>query len=370
MSSTKKILCVIDYLRPGGAQSQLINLALNFNKDGHNVSFLTYRESDFHDTVLNENNIVNHCIIESNYFKRLIKMRTYIREGEFDIIISFLQTSNFICELATLPFKRWKLIVGERSANPNIFKSRKLMLYRYFHFFADYVVANSQANMKIVKQINPFLSNRKLKVIYNSLDLDFWKSEVLLDTCEVNKKDKFIISVAATQLYVKNLICLVEAVNLLPHYYQKKLLIHWYGEGIEKPFKDSSYLEGCDKIKDYGLEETFIFFNATNDIKSAYNESDAVGLFSLYEGFPNVICEAMACAKPVVCSSVSDVPLLFNNHELLFDPKEASELKNVLIKLMEMSSEELENIGLENRLLAEKYFDQKYVVDQFYELMK
>jgi len=36
------ILCVIDTLGSGGAQRQLVNIAIGFKERGHTVSFLVY----------------------------------------------------------------------------------------------------------------------------------------------------------------------------------------------------------------------------------------------------------------------------------------------------------------------------------------
>lgn len=160
-----KILCVIDCLGSGGAQRQLIELAKGFKEKGDDISFLVYHKENFFQNFLEEAGIPIKEIIEPNYLRRLHKMRKFIRKGKFDIVLSFLEAANFICEISSLPTRTWKLIVGERSANPAILKSFKLRFYRWFHFLADYVVANSFENLKMVKKINPLLSTRKCKVI-------------------------------------------------------------------------------------------------------------------------------------------------------------------------------------------------------------
>ena len=169
-----RILCVIDELGSGGAQRQLVELALGFRAAGHEITFLTYHPNSFYYTYLEEAKISVTLITSDNYIIRLLKMRRFIRKGNFNAVISFLQASNFICELSGFPFRKWKLVVGERSANPNIFKSCRLKLYRWFHLFANYIVANSEANMKIVKSINPFLPASKCRIIYNIVDFSHW----------------------------------------------------------------------------------------------------------------------------------------------------------------------------------------------------
>ena len=61
-----------------------------------------------------------------------------------------------------------------------------------------------------------------------------------------------------------------------------------------------SFKEGKKRIKELSLEDTISLHTTTHLIHKKVQEADAIGLFSFYEGFPNAICEGMACAKPIV----------------------------------------------------------------------
>lgn len=114
------ILCVIDTLGAGGAQRQIVELAKGFVRRGHDVEFLTYYPIPFFNSVLESEGIHIFCIEESNYLMRLLKMRRFIRGRKYDAVLSFLEGANFICQVAGFPTRKWKLVVGERSANPEI----------------------------------------------------------------------------------------------------------------------------------------------------------------------------------------------------------------------------------------------------------
>ena len=359
-----KVLCVIDSLGSGGAQRQMVELAKGFKEKGHTVSFLVYHEENFFKDVLDEINIPVSSIIEPNYITRLFKIRGYIRKGKYDVVLSFLEAANFICEFAGLPWKKWKLIVGERSANPDILKWGKRRFYRWFHLFADHVVANSHENLRMVRKINPFLPQRKSKVIYNIVDFEYWipAADYIL-----HKDGKLNLVVAASHQYLKNAKGLIEAVNYLDDKEKLRIRINWYGNKRS----DNSFQEALSLIQQHGLHGIFTFHKATNDIREKLQYADVVGLFSWYEGLPNVLCEAMTIGKPVVSSSVSDIPvLLSNNLNCTFDPHDSRDIARVLSYVLSLPSEGLINLGKSNRLVGFELLNKNKIISSYMALFE
>ena len=358
-----RVLCVIDCLGSGGAQRQLVNLAIGLKDRGHETSFLVYREEDYFKKLLDEAQIPVFALVQSNHIKRLVKMRRYIRSGNYDAVLSFLEAANFVCEIAGLPWRKWRLVVGERSTNPNILRSIKLRSYRLCHVWADYVAANSYMNTKLVRKINPLISAKKCHVIYNIVDLTQW---IPPEDYMPRKGGEFKMLVAASHQYLKNLNGLVEAVSLLDTDEQQKLTIEWYGDEA-----DSSKAEALKRINQEDLMSVFRFYPATLSISNKMQHADAIGLFSFYEGLPNAVCEGMACGKPIICSDVSDIPLLLSHsRELLFDPKDPLAIKNAISNLLKMEDAKLERIGQKNRDIAEQLFGRESILDRYCELLK
>ena len=357
-----KLLFVIDSLGSGGAQRQLVNLACEFTKIGHEVSFLVYHSESFFDEILEEFHIGVIEVIESNYLKRLLQMRKIIRSGDYDSVLSFLESASFICEMSSFPFRNWRLVVSERSANPAILKSFKLIFFRWFHFFADAVVANSYENLKLVKKVNPLISKSKLYVIYNLIDFEKWRFQPNKYTS--NSAEKFNLIVVASHQYLKNLNGLVEAVNLLDLNEKEQLVINWYGgERL-----DDSKKKAIIKIEEYNLSNNFNFHEPTSEIADRVNEADALGLFSFYEGLPNVVCEAMANSKPVIASDVSDISLLINN-EFVFNPNEIHEILKVLKQLLSQDQTSLKKLGEINFQKANSLFKKKNIINNYLALL-
>lgn len=358
-----KILCVIDSLGSGGAQRQLVGLAIAFKEKGNDISFLVYHEQNFFKDSLDKENIPVTSIIEKNYFKRLLKMRKHIRRGNYHVVLSFLEAANFICEIAGLPWRKWKLIVGERSANPAILKSFKLRAYRWFHFLSDYVVANSEKNIELVFKANPFLDKKKCRVIYNFVDLKLWRSA---DDYSPLRNNKLNLIVVASHSHFKNAKGLIKAVNELNIQEKEILKITWYGkQDIDHSFEETIHL-----IDKYSLWNIFKFYPPSDNIIQIMKYADVVGLFSLFEGLPNTLCEGMALGKPIISSAVSDVPkLIAENVNHAFNPNEPKDIAKSIKNVLSLSKSQLIELGENYKAKAILLFSKEQIVDKYLSLM-
>lgn len=362
-----KVLCVIDDLGSGGAQRQLVGLARELKMQGYDVSFLIYYPANFYKNILEKEDIKVEYINCRNHLSRMIKCIYFIRHSGCDAIISFLETPSFICECASFPFHHWKLIVGERSSNPQILSSFKLRAYRWFHILADKVVANSCCNINMIKKICPILSSSKCSVIYNMIDTEKWTPR---NGFKFLQEEKYRIVVAASHQYNKNLNSLVEAVHLLSSAEKKKLKIDWYGDRLEEPYFDNSYLEALKKIDKYSLQGIFAFYPATLGIIERMRDADAIGLFSKYEGLPNAVCEGMSLGKPIIATNVSDNSILIEDNVsgfLSFSDKES--ISDALSRFLNSTAERLQYMGKINREKAIHLFEKKQIVDRYLKIL-
>ncbi len=335
-----KIVLLVDSLGFGGAQRQIVNLAIELKKGGHDIHFIRYRNDDFFLPLLSANGIKPINIDEKNLCLRALKIRKTIRSILPDIVISFLDSPNFYASLATIGKHHWKLINSERLANESSFVNRKTKIIKSIQArYADIIVCNSKCAENLWRKY--YLKyETKFTTIYNVMEIPDYPS--------VTRDDgKCRILVAARYEPVKNITGMIRAVTLLTQNEKNKLEIHWYGNENHIVNAVSERETAMHMVKENHLENCVFLHSATDTIYELIAETDFVGLFSFMEGLPNSIIEGMYLNKPIVMSKVSDYRVLVDeSNGYLCNPKNDNDIADALRKAINTSSDDRKKMGL------------------------
>lgn len=352
----KRILLLTEALGSGGAERQLCGLAVMLKQRGYDVVVVTYHENQFYEPFLREHGIAYELHTELwNKLTAGWRLARLIRQKHIGTVISFLPVANQRACMAK-PFARFRLIVSERNTNQSTTRRDKVQfaLYR----LADKVVANSYSQARYIQQTFPALAERTT-TITNFVDLQRFHPAQ-----EKAEHTGLRIVTVARLTEQKNLFTFLKAVRQIK---EKGLDIHfdWYGSQSH----NASYArQVLQMVQEEGLSDTISFLPPRSDIEQVYREADLFCLPSLFEGFPNVVCEAMASGLPVACSNVCDNPVLVSDGEngTLFDPCSADDIFRKIITLAERGKDELAAMGKHSRekaeqLCAETTFVQHYI---------
>ena len=165
---TKRILCLIESLGPGGAERQVSSLAVLLKQQGCVIEVWYYVKKDFYLPYLQDNGVVGRYLPGANYpWRRFFVLGKHVKSFHPDTVISYSSSSSIVACMLRLLFLKFNLIVSERSTTQHIdIRERiKFFLYRW----ADAVVPNSQSQGIFIGVHFPKLKS-KVNVINNFID--------------------------------------------------------------------------------------------------------------------------------------------------------------------------------------------------------
>ena len=364
-----KILCVIDSLGSGGAQKQMCNLACGLKAKGHDVEMLVYFPVyHFFRSEVDEAGIIVHEVEKQAGFswRVVFRIRQLLRSRVYDAVISFLAMPNLYCELAKLlAFSRTLLIVSERSSAAGDKAWLKPKVFRMMHCFANYVVANSCSHAKWLR--SHFWLHRKTRVIFNGYNL-FPK----IPKRQSSSEKRYSYLVIGRVNSVKNGRRLIEALALYVQRHGKAPSVAWTG----RQELDSESLK-IRKDMDILLAQhpevakNWHWLGERNDVSNLLQKCDALLHISLYEGLPNVICEAFIEQCPVIASNVCDHPLLVEEgvRGILCDPLSVVSICEAIERFESLSAQTRKSLGENARRYAEANLAIEKMVPAYEELI-
>lgn len=313
-----KIAFIIYDLTDGGAEKVVSLLTRSLTKE-HDISIVLFDNKvdyPYGGKIIDLNTPAKSGYINKilNIFVRILKLRKLLKENDFDHIFSFMESANIPSLLVNK-----NTVVSIRN-NPKMFSKLTQFLIKKLYPRAKKVIVNSYANKEILQK--DFLLDN-VDVIYNPLNL----LEIEKKSQEqIDIKDEFIMAVGRLHLQ-KGFDMLIDAYanSTIPR--SVKLLI--FGEGKLKDELQS-------QINRYNLANSIVLMGRTDNPYKYLAKAKAFILSSRYEGFPNVLIEAMSCQCPSIAFDCLTGPseIIKDQHNgLLVEKENVEKLSNALNKL-------------------------------------
>lgn len=351
----KRILCFIENLGSGGAERQLTGLAVMLKQQGYQVEVCYYVNRQFYLPYLQGNGVESSYLIKAaNPKKRFFAMRKHIKAFKPDTVISYSVSPSMITCLLKLLGMKFNLIVSERSNTQKITNGVKLRFFLYH--WADFIVPNSFSQGAFIKKQFPELTD-KIKVITNFVDTD-----VFSPSTKHEDHDETSMLCVGRMWPEKNIPRMIKAISkVVSHGFNLK--VDWFGQDL----KDASSAECYRTLHEEHMEQNFVFHAPSSTIQEEYQKADVFCLPSLYEGFPNVLCEAMSCGKPVLCSRVCDNPNIVQEGDngLLFDPLNVDDMVATIERYLDLPLEKKDKMGRRSREIAVELFSRDSFIQKY-----
>lgn len=360
----KKIICLIDSLSMGGgAERQMAGLAGFLHAKGYDVALVTYHQHDENER-LKEMYGIQSVILDcgEGQWNKIKAVKRYVNSFQPDVVIAYKDGATMLACILKLLGMKAKLIVSERNTTTILNKRERLKFFLYR--FGDYIVPNSFAQGKFIKEQYPKLY-KKVRVITNFTDTQHFSP---LANHEMKEGGVLHILVTARIAPQKNIKSFMRVAKRLQEA-NVPVKIDWYGSvyvGMEGYGREIATL-----YKDLDITKVFSFHEATKNIVDAYRACDVFCLPSFYEGYPNVVCEAMSCGKAIVCSRVCDNPLIVEEEKnaFLFDPQDENDMFETIKRVAELGNDKLYMMGRGSRVIAENKFSSDAFVQKYINLI-
>lgn len=353
-----KILFYTGSLNSGGAERQLVYTASGLAKKGHQVKILI-NYPIYHYKNLLDKNVEIICSNSSKYtlYKRYYYLIKEILKFKPDVIHSFLGNRNLEAMFVSKILGVKKRVASVRNASKEEYR-----YYKKFEKYSTDVICNSQKAKNDLEGM--YGKNEKLKIIYNGIDVTKYKLEKNtnylkkeLNILEKNRIGIFIGRVSKQKNHVECIKAYIELFKNRSLTQEDRLYL--VGNILEKTI----YEEIINLINKNSLSENIIYLGERKDIINLLSISDYLILPSKYEGFPNVVMEAMLTDTFVLATDVGGTAELVENMKtgLLIDkPMKENIIKNIN-KYITLEKEERERVIKNAREKIENFTIEKLV---------
>jgi len=297
----KKILFVIPSLAGGGAERVILDVLTHLNREKFIPHLALFKKEGIFLSQIPEDVIVYDLNKKGKSdFLKIVFILAYSIYPRFrpDVVVSFLDYTNLVTLVSKgLSFIKPKVIITEHGNLKRTHKNEKRknirgLLTRIFYPLSDKIIAVSQGTMRDLKK-NFNISTNKTKVIYNGVNIESVTKLAQESVDDYGFRDKSVPVITACGRLTdqKNYSLLLKAFAKINKRVNANLII--LGEGIKREFLENLIkdLELCDSVFLPGFQMNPFKYIAKSDI---------FVLSSSWEGFGNVIIEAMACGVPVI----------------------------------------------------------------------
>lgn len=358
---------VVTGLAYGGAETQLVRLALRLKARGWEVSVVSMTPPRAYVEELEKAGISVHSLEIHRKLpdpRPVLRLARLIRSFQPDIVHSYMVHANILARLVR-PLARVPVLICSARSTYEGGRFREL-LYRLTDPLCDLTTQVSQAGLERYVRVGA-VPQDKIRYIPNGIDTDRFRPDP-----EARKRIRGELEIESAFVWVavgrfdppKDYSNMLRAFSRVNQDNQDNLLII-VGDGPLRP--------GIEELaQNLGLKDCVRLLGIRRDIPELMNAADGYVISSSWEGMPNVLLEASATGLPIVATDVG------GNREVVRDedtgflvPSEDPEaLAGAMLRLMGLSEEERRRMGEAGRRYIEATYSMDRVVEMWETLYK
>jgi glycosyltransferase involved in cell wall biosynthesis len=334
-----RIFFLVRALNVGGAERQLITLAIGLHRRGCDVKVIVFIPDGVLEPDLHEAGIPILSLGRSGY-KDLpaifLKLRNILGNERPDALYSFSPSSNIWSGLMKFFFPRLVIVWGMRASidamQRGLWSWLNYLIEVWLSKKVDWIIANSYAGGLYIQRRG--YPKDKVSIIPNGINTVRFQPDAnigLREKWSILPSQKLIGMVGRLDP-LKDHPTFLQAVSLVSQV-RDDLRFVCVGGGEE------TYAAALkQQANALGLERILVWAGELGDMPAVYNSLDMLVLTSSSEGFPNVIAEAMACGVPCVVTDAGDAALIVGDVGEVAQPKDPAALKDALLFMLQRIS--------------------------------
>lgn len=361
----KKVFFTIPSLEGGGAEKVMIYILKYLDKKKYMPTLILFeKKGQFMNDLPKDITVYSlnkEKLLKGFRWLILLRLAGLLKDQKPDVVVSFMWYANIITLMSKfLGISNCGVIISERY--PIFVRYERWLVeflrrlsIRILYPMADIIIANSISMRDEIIRITR-IPHKKIVVVHNPVD-----------TINLNRlsRDKIyhqwyeenipvIISIGRLSKE-KGLSYLLKALDIISSDgFQLRLVI--LGKGAEE--KELKKL-----AKDLDIDDRVEFFGFKNNPYKYLARSSAFILASLFEGFPNVLLEAIALGVPSIatrCPTGPDEIITDEVNGLLIPPADEKALANAIQKLL-LDKDLRTKLGKAARKRAEDFRVEKII---------
>jgi glycosyltransferase involved in cell wall biosynthesis len=332
---------LIPSLDTGGAERNLVNLVTTMNRDEFNNEVVTLLKPGLMAQALVQSGIAVTSMEIDRHRPNpaaLLWLVRHLLANRPSILQTWMYHADLIGTVAAFFAKPAHLLWNVRSSeidHAGIPRSTRYMA-RFLAILSkrpDAIVINSQAGQRYHDQIG--YRPKEWINIPNGVDLARFlprRDERAALRARIGlPADVTAIGFVARYHPMKDVETFLRAASLFQRDENAKFVL--CGDGLEPGNASLAEL-----IRMLDLDRGVVLLGRRTDMEQIYPTLDALTLCSIYgEGFPNVLCEAMACDVPCVATDVGDSVIIVGDCGLIVPPRDPEALVRAWRTLIEKS---------------------------------
>lgn len=299
----KKSLSILIYSLASGGAERVVSILLNELKNDFDTTLILMNDTIFYELPKDIEIIyLEKSNPHESGIKKLLKLPflgfKYRSLNKSDISLSFMNRPNYINIFAKIFGMKGKVFISERIAPSQEYKTNGVkdiisrFLIKKMYNKSDKIIPNSKGiGYDLIDSFH--VIEDKIKIINNPVNLSKIKK---MSQEESNlQNDIFTFITIGRMHHQKNHKLLINAIKNI----NAKLYIIGDGE-LKKDLQN--------QIKDLKLEKKVILLGRQKKPYMYLVKSDCFVFSSSYEGFPNVLLEALACELPIISTDCKSGP--------------------------------------------------------------